>query len=158
MNCIECNNEFKPKRKEQVFCSRKCSCLSNGRIGADKTRGIKTGSLSKWIREKISKANKGVQTWGGSRNTPWMIGENNCNWKGDEVDYHDLHKWVTRWKGNIKKCEMCGLDDKNKRYHWANIDHKYKRVLEDYIRLCPKCHGQYDKNKGLRKRRIQRRK
>jgi len=27
---------------------------------------------------------------------------------------------------------------------WANKDHKYKRDISDWMRLCAKCHTHYD--------------
>ena len=73
------------------------------------------------------------------------LSDKNSSWKGDKVGYHGVHKWVKKWKGKPNLCENCGITTA-KRYHWANIDHKYRRVLEDYIRLCPKCHSKYDLN------------
>jgi hypothetical protein len=46
-------------------------------------------------------------------------------------------------KGKPSKCEHCEREDK-KKYEWANIDHKYARKIEDYIRLCTSCHRLYD--------------
>ena len=35
--------------------------------------------------------------------------------------------------------------------HWANIDHKYRRNLDDWIGLCAKCHRRYDiENNGYK--------
>jgi hypothetical protein len=72
-------------------------------------------------------------------------GEKNANWKGNKVKYRALHQWVQKWKGSPKYCEDCGTIDLNKTYDWANVDHKYRRVLEDYIRMCRGCHRKYDK-------------
>lgn len=76
------------------------------------------------------------------------VGEKHSNWKGDEVGYYALHVWVVRHKGNPEYCENCGKKGKMlKRFwsiDWANIDHKYRRVLRDYIGLCKKCHSEYD--------------
>lgn len=69
--------------------------------------------------------------------------EKNLNWKGEEASYRSKHAWVRRYKGTPSKCEHCGRTDK-KKYEWANIDHKYRRKLEDYIRLCTSCHRKYD--------------
>ena len=66
-------------------------------------------------------------------------------WKGDNVGYKGLHKWVKKCKGKPKICEHCGIDCEEKRLEWANIDHKYKRNLDDFISLCCKCHRCYDK-------------
>ena len=49
-------------------------------------------------------------------------------------------------------CEMCGKSGlKGRQIQWANIDHKYRRVLDDYIHMCAKCHGEYDRIHNLRK-------
>ena len=69
--------------------------------------------------------------------------ERHPGWKGEEVGYHGLHKWVSRWKGLPSLCDNCGTTQA-KRFDWANIDHKYRRVLDDYIRLCAKCHFAHD--------------
>lgn len=76
-------------------------------------------------------------------------GSKNHGWKGDAVGYHSLHDWVSRWKGTPRKCERCGTETA-KKYEWANIDHEYSRVLEDYIRMCTKCHRAYDKSMGIK--------
>jgi hypothetical protein len=65
------------------------------------------------------------------------------NYKGENAGYFAKHKWVTLWKGQPSLCEMCGTI-KAKKFEWANIDHKYRRVLEDYIRMCTSCHLHYD--------------
>lgn len=72
-------------------------------------------------------------------------------WKGNKVGYVGVHVWVVRYKGRPNICSKCGVTKLNARaMHWANIDHKYRRVLDDYIRLCVKCHYEYDLEKGLR--------
>jgi hypothetical protein len=64
-------------------------------------------------------------------------------WKGEKVSYVGLHQWVRRKKGAPKKCEFCRTT-KAKKFEWANIDHRYRRDIEDYIRLCTSCHRFYD--------------
>lgn len=70
-------------------------------------------------------------------------GEDHALWKGDEVGYHALHHWVTRNKGNPRKCELCGTLQA-KKYEWASKTHEYKRDLDEFIRLCTSCHRKYD--------------
>jgi hypothetical protein len=72
------------------------------------------------------------------------FGKRSNAWKGDNAGYVAIHMWVTRWKGKPNYCENCGTTEKRK-YEWANIDHKYHRVLDDYIRMCTSCHRKYDK-------------
>ena len=72
--------------------------------------------------------------------------ENSVDWKGDEVSYNGLHKWVNKHYGRPDTCEHCktsGLS--GHKIHWANKSHEYKRDREDWLRLCVKCHIQYDK-------------
>jgi len=92
---------------------------------------------------KSGKTRKGMSYDKKGKKRPYNAGEKHPLWKGKEVGYGSLHRWVSRWKGNPKKCELCG-SEKKKQYEWVNIDHKYKRVLEDYIRMCTSCHRIYD--------------
>jgi len=75
-------------------------------------------------------------------------GKNNYAWKGDDVGYFQLHRWIESKLGNSKYCECCKSSQK-KKYEWANKDHKYKRKIEDWIRLCTSCHRQYDYKNNL---------
>lgn len=78
------------------------------------------------------------------------IGEINSQWMGDKVGYSAIHSWVRKWKGQSGICEKCGKTNlKGQQIHWANIDHQYHRILDDYIRLCALCHRQYDIENGL---------
>jgi len=74
-----------------------------------------------------------------------IVGGEHPNWAGDRVGYFTLHSWVMRWKGKPTTCEHCGKTGlTGMKIHWANKDHKYKRNLEDWIRLCASCHKIYD--------------
>lgn len=76
---------------------------------------------------------------------PQTTGEKCGVWKGQQAKYAAIHMWVKYWKGEVKMCEKCGKTGlKPRQYQWANIDHKYRRVLDDYIGLCASCHLQYD--------------
>lgn len=72
----------------------------------------------------------------------FLNGEENPFWKGKDVGYSSLHMWVNRHKNKPIECIECG---EIKKLDWANIDHKYRRVLDDYIALCRKCHKRFDK-------------
>lgn len=81
-----------------------------------------------------------------------LSGENNSTWKGIDAGYAPKHSWIKRKKGSPMLCEHCGSTGKsNYSYHWANIDHKYSRNPDDYIRLCVSCHYKFDKENNLRK-------
>ncbi len=65
------------------------------------------------------------------------------NWRGEQASLKAIHQWVARWKGKPSKCEFCGTTEA-KKFEWANVNHTYRRVLDDYIRLCTPCHRKYD--------------
>jgi hypothetical protein len=156
--CEICSVDFLCKNihkyKTGRFCSKKCL----GKFNSVNKHGQKPYEMTEEIKDKIGKSKAGIAIWGGTRLVSWMIGDKNPNWQGDNVKYRELHHWIDQWNGKADHCENCG--DKSKhRYHWANIDHKYKRVLEDYIQLCPKCHYKYDKDvlscqRGRKKREV----
>jgi len=70
-------------------------------------------------------------------------GKQHGQWKGDKVGYSALHEWLRLRLGNPKVCDRCP-DLKAKRYEWANISGKYKRILSDWERLCVRCHRKKD--------------
>ncbi len=63
-------------------------------------------------------------------------------WKGNRAKYKAIHMWVGRHKGKAisHQCTYCD----NKAVQWSNIDHKYKRDLDDYVPVCKKCHVAHD--------------
>ena len=66
-------------------------------------------------------------------------------WKADRAGYRAIHYWIERKLGKPHFCEMCGRRDlKHRQYQWVNLDHKYKRVLSQWRRMCAKCHIRYD--------------
>ena len=71
-------------------------------------------------------------------------------WKGDNAGYSSIHHWVRDRKGSAEMCENCGKTKWETRIEWSNIDHKYRRDVNDYQALCVKCHKEYDKNAGLK--------
>jgi hypothetical protein len=84
-------------------------------------------------------------------------GEAHHSWKGENVGYHALHKWVDRELGKPSRCAHCDSTSEL-RFEWANIDHQYRRVLGDWLRLCTSCHRRYDYENGLAKKGGRRRK
>jgi len=74
------------------------------------------------------------------------LNSKNHNWKGDNVSYNALHAWVRVRLGTPNYCAYCQSTEA-KIYDWANLSHAYKRDLDDWIRLCRKCHIAFDKGK-----------
>lgn len=127
----------------------KMSKAGKGHIVSEQTR--KKISLSNkgtkpksWTVEASVKSRKGKHLTDEHKKKIGRSEENSGTWKGSEAGYHAMHLWVKKWKGTPDTCEKCGKTYKSKQIHWANIDHKYRRILDDYIRLCAKCHREYD--------------
>jgi len=70
-------------------------------------------------------------------------GKENINWKGESTKYRGKHMWVSRQKG--KASNYFCVDCSKKAREWSNVDHEYKRIIEDYFPRCKKCHIIYDK-------------
>jgi hypothetical protein len=122
----------------------------------------KYGYLSPEARKNISKTQKSREHspserkmrseaikkyWNSKRslNHYFFKGENHPNWLGDRASYRNCHAWVRRNYIKTGICEHCLL--KKKRTEWANKDHTYHRVREDWFELCRSCHLKYDRRK-----------
>ena len=127
------------------YCS--VACKSNGTKGhhwspdTEFKKGHKEGER---FKKGHAPWNKGLRSF--------VRGARNGMWKGDGVGYIPLHLWVGRELGKSGTCEHCdksGLS--GAKIHWANKDHKYRRNLKDWLRLCSSCHKIYDLENGLSK-------
>lgn len=65
-------------------------------------------------------------------------------WKGDNVGYFGVHDWISKHFGQPKECKECGMKDRKRMYHWANLTGKYLRNIKDWKRMCVSCHRKYD--------------
>lgn len=68
-------------------------------------------------------------------------GKTHFNYKGDYAGYSAKHKDIFTHKGKATVCIVCSF---NGNCHWANLDRKYSRNLNDYVSLCPSCHKRWD--------------
>ena len=150
-------------RREKISVSCKKSGVGKWMLGR---------KLPSWIRKKISEANKGKRrseeikrkmsetrrgksirhsgSFKKGHDVPkeWREAVRKAQWKGDEVGYFALHTWIRKQLGQPDTCEFCGKSGlSNKQIHWANKSREYKRELNDWLRLCAKCHKDYDLNK-----------
>lgn len=72
-------------------------------------------------------------------------GEMNVNWKGNKVSYGGIHDYIRNKYGSPQICEHCKAKNLGSRkHHWANISGEYKRDRNDWLRLCAKCHFNFD--------------
>jgi len=71
------------------------------------------------------------------------LNEGSPTWKGDNVGYSAIHRWV---KKRIPKPEFCIKCKIKKAVHLSNTGHTYKRNLCDWEWLCGSCHKLKDIN------------
>ncbi len=123
--CLGCKKNFLCKLSKTKFCSHVCYWKS---ISVD---------VGKIERLKIIGFKKGnIPPYKGKPN-PYVTGENNFNWKSDDVGYAALHQWIKKRKEKPYNCTSCGV---NRAIDLANISGRYKRELDDWEYLCRKCH------------------
>jgi hypothetical protein len=170
-NCKSCSKLFiktpSCSRKAWAgrdFCSKHCANSRTRLRGAEPVPGISHG-LNGYnthgcrcdicrdaIRIKKQDLRAGIKI----PRSEWGFKEEaHPRWKGDDVGYKNMHVWVARHKTKTGICSHCGVDRgtaTGRATHWANIDHTYRRNLDDYIELCPSCHKKYDlaHNRGKR--------
>jgi hypothetical protein len=133
------------------FCSRKCRRHSDKfkQLMSQKKTGIPIHSdAEKEIRRKRMLGNqfrKGFPSYCKGLKRPEQTGSKHFGWKGDDVSYSGLHKWVNKYLGRPDTCEHCGKSGlTGHKIGWANKSGKYLRDLNDWIRLCVPCHEIYD--------------
>lgn len=115
--CLTCSKEFHPTNAQ----------LKNGRG--------KFCSFQCYWKDK-----KGKPT---GRANYIAYGKNNPAWKGKDVGYVSLHKWVARKLGKANNCSF-NSSHLSWRFEWANISGSYLRNINDWTQLCIKCHRDYD--------------
>ena len=107
---------------KQIFCSSKCSLLN---------RNLNDNPAKKpAVRIKISQSRS----------------------RGELAGYGAKHTWVRNEFGHPYKCGCCGklgeYTGTKWNIHYANISKKYKKIQNDWLPLCAKCHRKFDKKVG----------
>ena len=136
--CPVCQHSFlapvtRVVRGLRKTCSRSCSSKVKIRSANGLCARAKRGEFTDIYRKNISKIH-----------AKWTDETKHPRWKGDDAGYFPVHEWITKHYGQPKECEWCGLNDPNRKYHWANISKTYKRRRDDFIRMCVPCHRRYD--------------
>lgn len=115
------------------YCSRECQC----KYRINKNKGMK------YVIKKINPTSFKKGMIPHNKGKPSLLITNNPGCAA-------IHDWVKRWKKDPKKCEMCGVV--GKLLDWSSKSSKRLRDLDDWQRLCRKCHCAYDfEHFGVRK-------
>lgn len=150
--CVFCKKVFLAlPLKKRKYCSKACtdghkSVLFSG-SNHPNWKGIthrcKTCNKefrSSWAKDYCSKKCSAIA----------HTGSGNKSWKGTKIGYAGVHTWMHRIYEKPDKCDFCGITNiKNKRgrnrIQWANKTGNYLRDRNDWLKLCSKCHINYDK-------------
>lgn len=160
--CLFCHKIFEKKYYEsrnnflkKKFCCASCFAKhlhSIGKFGNKGKTRFKKGHVT-WNKNTHglmpspwNKGKKGLtEAWNKGKTFIQIIGDKNPEWKGDNVSYRSLHKWVENHLGKPYLCNKCGKLKEDGRIEWASISHHAVRKLEDYMSLCVACHREYDR-------------
>lgn len=63
--------------------------------------------------------------------------------------YRRLHVWIEKQLGKPSICSKCGIEATGRQIHWANVSGKYKGDISDWIRLCARCHYNFDAKRQI---------
>lgn len=132
-----------------------CGKFYSKRVNLSKTNWEKSKFCSwdcMWQSKSGNKNRLGISHPAWNKGLPGLKGKDSGSWKGSHAGYSAKHKWIESQLGRPTTCEDCGKTDfKPRQIHWSNKNHKYKRILKDWQRLCAQCHINYDKLHGLKK-------
>lgn len=160
-NCLQCDKPLliiKVNNNPQIYCNRACACAyryrqKNIQVKAYKPKGKRLDIACKGcgdlFRPRPSDNRKfcSQKCYGQYRAITYR-GTSHIGWKGDAVGYAGLHKWIGRKLGKPSLCEHCHTTEG--RFEWANKSQEYKRDLDDWLRLCVKCHRNYDSDSYIK--------
>jgi hypothetical protein len=144
IKCVSCGKEF----QKRVWNAKSCSPVCNLRQWRLANHGKNNQIKRDWRRRNGALERGSEEHRQRAREQHHPSGELHPLWKGGEVCYRNLHKWVERWLGKPDRCE---LEDDTciGRYEWSNISGEYHRDLDDWQRLCKSHHRRFDNQRGL---------
>jgi len=131
--CKSCNLKLNPYwkgKKHSEETKQKMSISRKGKLSTTLGKTWKVQDTSNYIKK----------------------GDNNSRWKGDNVSYKGLHKWIRENKLKSDFCEECRI--KTDKLEVANLSGEYLRDVNDFRWLCRKC-NQNDGIKMLEKHKIE---
>jgi hypothetical protein len=132
-------------KKHSKETKEKISKFFKGKKLTDEVKAkLKKTNVKYWLGKKRSLETKNKLRISNSISAKRK--EKNYMWKGNNIGYGQSHKRVYMERGKASFCEICGLNDPNRFYDWANLTGNYIDVY-DYKPMCKSCHKLYDNKK-----------
>ncbi len=159
--CDVCNKEFKRYNKNRAnrYCSNTCMMYARKYLGVAPMQGKKHSQDTKTKMSVVAKKRciekpHTIPDWTDrthSLNTRLKYledrGGNIDRTKGNyRIGYVNVHKYIRKRYNFKNECLLCGVQGK---MQLANKSGEYKKELDDWLELCPKCHHKYDKENNL---------
>jgi len=122
-----------------IYCSKSCSSKNSVKKMLARVKSGEWLEKSRGTMAKLHEYQNSDET-------------HHPRWLGDKAGYYAMHDWITKHYGQPKRCEVCGLSDEDRKYHWANLSSEYRRDIGDWKRMCVPCHRKHDyarKNKRV---------
>lgn len=129
-------------RDELIPCACKCGQNINKYDKRGRTKKFIKGHQSRGITRSEDNKNKIRNSLKGR-----FIGNKHPKWKGDDIDYSTMHKWIRRHLPKPEYCEICGIREPTE---VANFNGKYLREFIYWWWLCMPCHREYDSRRCLK--------
>lgn len=151
ISCLICNKTreiytYKLKDGRGKYCSPQCSYKARRGVHVAPETEFQPGHPYGKRFVKGDRASPQTEFKKGERHgIQWKKGES-LGGKGTNFPgYHSLHYWVRKTLGKPGLCTYCKTTEA-KKYHWANISGEYKKTIEDWVRLCARCHYFFDRD------------
>ena len=158
--CSICQNSFYRAPWEIKDGRKYCrsACFNKAKIGKSQSEATRRknslshkGKMPKNFYEMQQKAwdsphytNSGSFKKGTHPSPQTQFVKTGVTFKGTLREYQALHYRIGKKLGKPSECNHCGEIKQNREIDWANISGKYKEELNDWIRLCKKCHFKFD--------------
>ena len=148
LKCIICHKEFSVSpyyaNRGQKCCSMECG-KKYRKMPIPWNKGLKGIHLSEKSEWKKGERPQGSIVFNVGH-IPWnkgkIKGKSAWFYKEKRLEYIALHKRISRKLKNISNCQWCG---KSGLLHCANLSGKYLDDLSDWVKVCVKCHQNYDR-------------
>lgn len=113
--------------------------LFNRKFSLETRKKMSISAKKRWIDPKYESYRKS--------HINRMTGKNNPNWikNRNKISYQSKHDFIRNKYGRPMFCENCGSEN-SKAFDWANISKQYKLNIDDWLRLCRRCHILYDRD------------
>lgn len=141
--CLNCNDEFVPKKNYQKFCSLRCSSTHNNKKRKEITNCLICGNELKSYQKKCCSVNCNIEYNYGEFIKRWKDGKEN-GMRGDGISLTIRKYLFKKYDNKCCKCDWGEINPTTNKIplQVEHIDGDYKNNKENnLLLLCPNCHS-----------------